>query len=82
MAQLFSLGHIARRMDWRKIITIDPRVCGGKPCVRGLPITVAEILEHLASGMTIEQVLAKLTELSREDIRACLEFAASQHGSV
>jgi uncharacterized protein (DUF433 family) len=69
-------------MDWRKIITIDPRVCGGKPCVRGLPITVAEILEHLASGMTLEQVLAKRTELSREDVQACLEFAASQHGAA
>ena len=69
-------------MDWRKIITIDPRVCDGKPCIRGLPITVAEIIEYLASGMTIEQVLAKLTELRHEDIRACLEFAASQHGAA
>ena len=65
-------------MDYRRIITVDPRVCGGKPCVRGLPITVAEILEHLASGMSLEQVLAARTQLTREDIIACLEFAAAR----
>ena len=65
-------------MDYRKIITTDPRVCGGKPCVRGLPITVAEILEQLASGMTAEEILAARTQLTREDIMACLAFAAAR----
>jgi uncharacterized protein (DUF433 family) len=75
-------------MDYRKIITIDPRVRDGQPCIRGLPITVpitvAEVIGYLASGMTIEQVLAKHTELTREDIIACLKFAAdsSEGGSA
>jgi uncharacterized protein (DUF433 family) len=69
-------------MDWRKIITTDPQVCGGKPCVRGLPITVAEILEHLASGMTADEVLAERTQLRRDDIIACLEFAAERGGAA
>ena len=77
MAQLFSLGHLTV-MDYRKIITIDPRVENGKPCIRGLPITVIEIISRLADGMTIEQVLAVRTQLAREDIKACLEFSADQ----
>ena len=64
-------------MDYWKIITIDPRVRDGKPCIRGLPITVAEVIEYLASGISIEQVLAKHTELRHEDVRASLNFAAS-----
>jgi len=67
-------------MDYRKSITIDQQVCGGKPCIRGLPITVAEILQCIADGSTIEQVLAKHTELSRDDIVACLKFAADSFG--
>jgi uncharacterized protein (DUF433 family) len=69
-------------MDWRKIITTDPRVCGGKPCVRGLPITVAEILEHLASGLSAEDVLERRSELHREDIIACLQFASERDGAA
>ena len=67
-------------MDYRTIITTDPEVCGGKPCIRGLPITVAEIIQCLADGSTIEQVLAKHAELSRDDIVACLKFAADSFG--
>ena len=71
-------------MDYREIITIDPQVRDGQPCVRGLPITVADVIGYLASGMSIEQVLAKHTELTREDIIACLKFAAdsSEGGSA
>ena len=63
-------------MDYRKIITVDPEVRGGQPCIRGLPITVFEILECLASGKTMEEVLAGYAKLTREDVLACLAFGA------
>jgi uncharacterized protein (DUF433 family) len=69
-------------MDWRTIITTDPQVCGGKPCIRGLPITVAEILQHLASGQTVDEVLAERTQLQRDDIIACLQFASQRDGGA
>jgi uncharacterized protein (DUF433 family) len=69
-------------MDWRKIITTDPQVCGGKACIRGLPITVAEILQHLASGQTVDEVLAERTQLRRDDIVACLAFASERGGAA
>ena len=62
-------------MDYRSIITTDPRVRDGQPRSRGLPITVSGVLGNLASGMSIEAVLAKRRELTREDIVACLRFA-------
>jgi uncharacterized protein (DUF433 family) len=65
-------------MDLRTRITIDPARRGGKPCVRDLRITVYEVLEYLASGMTIEQILVDFPDLEREDIRACLAFAADR----
>lgn len=67
-------------MNYREIITTDPNVRDGQPCVRSLPITVAEVIGCLASGMTIEQILAKHAELTREDITACLKFAADSFG--
>jgi uncharacterized protein (DUF433 family) len=63
-------------MDYRKIITVDPDIRNGQPCIRGLPITVSDVLGYLASGMTVEEVLAQRTQLTREDILACLQFAA------
>ena len=65
-------------MDYRRIITIEPGKRSGKPCVRGLRITVSDVLDYLASGMTTEQVLADFPELTVEDIRACLAFAADR----
>jgi len=59
-------------------ITIEPGKRSGQPCVRGMRITVRDVLEYLAGGMTVEQVLADFPELTIEDIRACLAFAASQ----
>ena len=59
-------------------ITIDPGRRGGKPCIRGLRIAVQDVLEYLASGMTEDQILADFPELEREDIRACLAFAADR----
>ena len=65
-------------VDYRKIITRDPQVKNGEPCIRGLPITVAEIISYILESMTIQQILAKHTELTREDIMACAAFTADQ----
>lgn len=64
--------------DYTGIITIEPEKCGGKPCIRGLRITVYDVLEYLASGMTESEILADFPDLTREDIRACLAFAADR----
>jgi uncharacterized protein (DUF433 family) len=57
-------------------ISIDPGVCGGKPCIRGHRIWVSLILDLLASGMTVDEVLAEYPQLTPEDIRACIAFAS------
>ncbi len=64
--------------DYTKIITIDPEKRGGKPCIRGLRITVYDVLEYLASGMSEDEILADFPDLVREDIRATLAFAADR----
>ena len=58
------------------LITIDPGICHGKPCIRGLRYPVENILEWLAGGMTIDEILADYEDLTREDILAALAFAA------
>jgi uncharacterized protein (DUF433 family) len=65
-------------MDYSKIITIEPGKRGGKPSIRGLRITVQDVLEYLAGGMTEEEILRDFSELRREDIKACLAFAADR----
>jgi len=65
-------------MDYRSIITIESGKRGGKPCVRGLRITVYDVLDYLASGMTETEILADFPYLTAEDIRACLAFAADR----
>ncbi len=65
-------------MPYQGIITIDPAKRGGKPCIRGLRITVYDVLEYLASGMSEEDILRDFPDLTRDDIRACLEFAADR----
>lgn len=65
-------------MDYRNYITIDPNKRGGKPCVRGLRITVYEVLEYLASDMTEEQILADFPDLTHDDLKACIAFAADR----
>jgi uncharacterized protein (DUF433 family) len=57
-------------------IKIDPEICHGKPCIRGLRYPVENVLEWLASGMTIEEILADYEDLEREDILAALSYAA------
>jgi uncharacterized protein (DUF433 family) len=65
-------------MDYRQRITIEPGKRGGKPCIRGLRITVYEVLEYLASGMSEADILRDFPDLAQEDIRACLAFAADR----
>lgn len=65
-------------MDYQSRITIEPGKRSGKPCIRGLRITVYDILEYLASGMTESQILGDFRELTVEGIRACLAFAADR----
>ena len=65
-------------MDYRKIITMEPGKRGGKPCIRGLRITVYDVLDYLASGMTEDEILRDFPDLSAEDIKACLAFAADR----
>ena len=64
--------------DYTKIITIEPGKRGGKPCIRGMRITVYDVLEYLASGMSEDEILSDFPDLTREDIRACLSFAADR----
>ena len=64
--------------DYTDIITIEPGKRSGKPCIRGLRITVYDVLEYLASGMSEDDVLSDFPDLTREDIRACLAFAADR----
>jgi uncharacterized protein (DUF433 family) len=65
-------------MDYRKFITLEPGKRGGKPCIRGMRIAVYDILDYLASGMSEAEILRDFPELTAEDIRACLAFAADR----
>lgn len=79
MVQAFLQGRTgARAMDYRTIITIEPGKRGGKPCIRGLRVTVYDVLDYLASGMTAEQILQDFPYLTAEDIQACLAYAADR----
>jgi uncharacterized protein (DUF433 family) len=65
-------------MDYRDRITIEPGKRSGKPCIRGLRITVSDVLDYLAGGMSEDDLLADFPDLQREDIRAVLAFAADR----
>ncbi len=65
-------------MNYKDIITIEPGKRGGKPCIRGLRITVYDVLEYLASGMSQQEILDDFPYLTKEDILACLGFAAER----
>jgi len=62
-------------VDYKDIITIEPGKRGGKPCIRGMRITVYDVLEYLASGMSETEILSDFPCLTQEDIKACLAFA-------
>ena len=65
-------------MNYRDIITIESGKRGGKPCIRGMRITVYDVLEYLASGMSHEEILSDFPYLTNDDILACLAFAADR----
>jgi uncharacterized protein (DUF433 family) len=65
-------------MQFKDIITIEAGKRGGKPCIRGMRITVYDVLEYLASGMTEHEILQDFPYLTKEDILACLGFAAAR----
>lgn len=65
-------------MNYQDIITIEPGKRGGKPCLRGMRITVYGVLEYLASGMSQQEILNDFPYLTEEDIRACLAYAADR----
>jgi uncharacterized protein (DUF433 family) len=65
-------------MDYRQFIEIDPEKRGGKPCVAGTRITVSDVLEYLAAGMSEAEILQDFPSLSEESIHACLAFAADR----
>jgi uncharacterized protein (DUF433 family) len=63
-------------VDWRTVITIEPGKCGGKPCIRRMRLTVFDVLDYLAGGMSVEEILEDFPYLCREDIQAACAFAA------
>jgi uncharacterized protein (DUF433 family) len=62
--------------DYKKLVTIEPGKRNGKPCIRGLRITVYDVLGYLAAGMTAEEIVSDFPELTHEDIQASLSYAA------
>ena len=68
--------------DYKHIITIEPGKRGGKPCIRGMRITVSDILGWLASGMSNEEILSDFDELTQEDIYAALSYAADRENKI
>jgi uncharacterized protein (DUF433 family) len=72
------MGDGMKGVQWKERISITPGVRSGKPCITGTRITVYDILEYLAGGMTEDQILADFPSLTREDIRAALAFAAAR----
>lgn len=69
-------------VDYRGIITIQPGKRSGKPCIRGLRITVYDVLSYLAAGMTHQEILADFPDLTEQDILACLAFAADRERNL
>ena len=65
-------------MNWQERISVNPAVRSGKPCIKGTRITVYDVLEYLAGGMSEDGILKDFPDLTRDDIRACLAFAAAR----
>lgn len=65
-------------MDYTNLITVEPGKRSGQPCIRGMRITVRDVLEYLAGGMSVAELLVDFPELTIEDVRACMAFAANQ----
>jgi len=70
-------------MDYKEIITLEPGKRSGKPCIRGLRITVYDILDMLAKGMNSEEIIDDFPEITKNDIQACLAYAADrEHNQI
>ncbi|MDZ7767293.1 MAG: DUF433 domain-containing protein [Melioribacteraceae bacterium] len=69
-------------MNWHNHINIDPNIRNGKPCIKGTRITVYDLLEYLAGGMTEQEILSDFPDLTKEDIRAVLAFAAQRERRI
>ena len=67
---------------WRERITVEPGKRGGRPCIRGMRITVYDVLSYLAAGMSVEEILDDFPYLAKDDIQACLAFAAERERSM
>ncbi|MEZ4670007.1 MAG: DUF433 domain-containing protein [Anaerolineae bacterium] len=67
-------------MDYRQIITLEPGKRSGKPCIRGLRITVYDVLSYLAAGMTNEEILSDFPMLTNDDILACIAYVTEREG--
>ena len=65
-------------MEYQGRITVEPGKRGGKPCIRGMRITVYEVLDYLASDMTEQEILADFPDLTKDDLKACIAFAADR----
>jgi uncharacterized protein (DUF433 family) len=76
------MGNATTMTIYKNVITIEAGKRSGKPCIRGMRITVEDILRQLASGLTFEEICEDFPELTREDIVVALEFAAGQQQSV
>jgi uncharacterized protein (DUF433 family) len=69
-------------MRYRERITLEPGKRGGKPCMRGLRITVYDVLDQLAAGLSADEIIEDFPELEPDDIRACLQFAADRERPI
>lgn len=69
-------------MNYKSIITVEPGKRGGKPCIRGLRITVYDVLKMLASDMSFEEIIKEHPDLTREDILACIQYAFEREHSL
>jgi uncharacterized protein (DUF433 family) len=69
-------GTLDREMDWRSYITVDPEVCHGQACIRGTRIMVSVVLDNLAAGLDVAELLTSYPTLTREGIRAAIAYAA------
>ena len=78
VGELKPSGGTSQFAGHQHLITKDPNVRNGEPCIRGLPIAVSDIRDYFAAGLTPEQIIAKHPELTFEDIMACLVFIANQ----
>lgn len=65
-------------MNWKKRITVNPKQCGGRPCIRGMRIRVVDVLDLLASGLSQQQILDEMPDLEQKDIQAAIKYASSK----